>query len=544
MMIDVVLTGTAGEFPWQHGRVLRPASCTPSGLHDLLHRETHGSTADGVLFWDPSLGRPDAHLVHALLGGAGDVWHAGLRLGTGGLPRMLDFVTPTWPLNRDPDPDIEATSWRISMRACLVRTSALRAIGHLDPEFRSLAAAGLEWGHRLLERGAFVRHVPSIARDVSEPAITIPLDDELRFIRARFGGKWALWSVARHVLNTPATVGPLAAAAWSVRGDTKRRMRASFRSHGCGGAAPGAPIVSVIVPTVDRYPYLRVLLDQLRSQTVPPYQVIVVDQSPVQRRDAALAADFPDLPITVLTQDSPGQCTSRNAALKMATGDYILLLDDDVEVEPTLIEEHLRTLHAYDAASCSGVAHELGAGALPESYSFLRLSNVFPAGNTMVRREALAASGLFDLAYNRAQKADGDLGMRLYLSGAVMVLDPSISVLHHHAPSGGLRVHKSRTVTYASSRQSITQRHLPSVSEIYLAMRYFSPRQVREMLWHRTAGTFSARGGFARRVVKVVLSGVRLPLTVWEIRRRRAQAAAMLRNYPQIPTLERELQEA
>ena len=185
----------------------------------------------------------------------------------------------------------------------------------------------------------------------------------------------------------------------------------------------------------------------------------------------------------------------------------------------------------------SGVAHETGAGPLPENFRYTRASDVFPTNNTLIRRGILTRSGLFDLAYNRGARADGDLGMRVYQSGAVMVLNPAISVLHHHAPQGGLRTHKARVVTYASSRNSIFQRHLPSVTEIYLARRYFTARQVTEMLWQRVLGTFSVRGGIVRKVFKAIVSAILLPATLWEIRSRSRAARQMLQRFPLIPPL-------
>ena len=158
----------------------------------------------------------------------------------------------------------------------------------------------------------------------------------------------------------------------------------------------------------------------------------------------------------------------------------------------------------------------------------------------LFRKDVLYCSGLFDLAYERGQRADGDLGMRVYLSGALMVLNPDIRILHHHAPRGGLRSHKARVITYASSRKYITHRHIPSITEIYLAKRYFTPRQVREELWLRVFGTFSLKGSWWRKILKVLVSIVYLPHTLWVIRTRMREAVSMLRIYPQIARLKAE----
>jgi hypothetical protein len=127
--------------------------------------------------------------------------------------------------------------------------------------------------------------------------------------------------------------------------------------------------------------------------------------------------------------------------------------------------------------------------------------------------------------------------MRIYLKGIVMVLNPEISVIHHHAPAGGLRSHKARKETYAGSRRNLFHRHLPAVTEIYLVMRYFNRRQVREMLWQRIFGTFQIRGSIIKRALKLIIAGILLPHTLFEIRNRYIKAKDMFRHFPVIPGL-------
>ena len=174
---------------------------------------------------------------------------------------------------------------------------------------------------------------------------------------------------------------------------------------------------------------------------------------------------------------------------------------------------------------------------MPEDFTYTRTSNVFPTNNSLIRKEILQKSGLFDLAFDRGQRADHDLGMRIYLSGALMILSPEIAVFHHHAPVGGLRTHNARAITYARSRQKLSVRHLPSVTEFYLAQRYFSPRQVREMSWLRVFGTFSVRGSRAKKLMKILTGLVCLPDTLMQCHRKYRQAAVLLKTFPQISEL-------
>ncbi len=533
--VDLLLLGDSdAAVAWSLGEV-RKTAAEPAAVDAALRPILTGG-AQAVLFWDARLGPPPAELARRTLERPEDLWHAGLRLGLAGQPGLIDFVHPTWMHNRDPDPDLDATSWRLSLRACLVRAEVLRRLGGPRPAYETLDAAGLELGHRWLSRGALPRHLPALLPAPRKLAETLPLADAARFVYHRAGRRWTFWALARTVMSGAA--GPRQAlAAWrAATGDPRPPQPPPFRPLADEAAAQGGT-VTVLIPTLDRYPYLRVLLDQLRRQTHPPCEILVVDQTLPEHRAGGLEEEFADLPLSVIHRDAAGQCSSRNAGILAARGDFILFLDDDDEVEDDLIARHLATLDRFSAGVSSGVAEEVGAGPLPEDFTLLRASNVFPTNNTLLRREVLAGSGLFDLAYEHGERADGDLGMRVYLSGARMILNPAISVLHHHAPRGGLRQHRARVETYASSRRRLAHRHLPSATEIYLARRYFSHRQVREMLWMRAAGTLLVAGSPSRRLLKLALGLVLLPNTLLRIRRRTAQADAMLRDYPQIERL-------
>ncbi len=540
--VDLVWLGPAEDAPpWPRGSVSLAGS-SPGSVAEALDRLLASDKASPwILFWAPSAGGvPELDVLDRLPERPGDVFHAGLALGTGGLPGLIDFVTPTWMLNRDPDATIEAASWRLSLAACLVRTDALRQVGGLRGEFLSMTASGLELGHRLISRGAFVRHVPSLlgssAPSPSRP-VALPVEDELRFVVLRFGRRWARWALTRAVLT--GTVGAADAIAAARRLAHLQMLPSvpAYRRPASASASLPQGRVTVLIPTVDRYPYLLTLLEQLGRQTVPAHEVVVVDQTRRERRATDLEARFPDLPLRVITLDQAGQCSSRNAGLEAATGTYILFLDDDDEIPSDLIERHLRNLHRFRCEVSSGVAAEVGVGPLPESFTFIRTSDVFPTNNTLVARDVLVRSGLFDLAFDRGARADHDLGTRIYLSGAFMVMDPEISVVHHHAPQGGLRLHGARVVTYASSRTRLTHRALPGVTEIYLGRRYFSESQVQESLWIAVLGTFRIRGGWSRRLLKGLVSLALLPDTLWTLSTRGRAARRMMSSFPQIQAL-------
>lgn len=537
--VDLIWLGEdngAGDWPLGNVHHIRPDPCDVAAFID---ENASGSSAEFWLLWCPSVGAPNPDVIVRVAELPGDVWHAGLRLGMAGLPGIIDFVAPTWMLNRDPAGDKVATSWRISAMACLIRVDVLRQMGGFDPAFESLDTASLEFGHRCITRGVVVRHVPWMV-DRTLPPARLPLADEMRFLYNRFQGWQSHWALFRTILSGYAAPWQ-ALRAWSqARSIPPKKSPPPFQRSVPSPVGLPSGRVTVLIPTLDRYSYLRTVLAQLRHQTIPPLEIIVVDQTEPTQRDHGLKSDFADLPLRIFYQDRAGQCSSRNMGLQNAEGEYALLIDDDDEIPADLIESHLRNLRNTSADVSSGVADEIGAGPLPDNFTFTRSSDVFPTNNTLIRLDVLHSSGLFDLAYERGQRADGDLGMRVYLGGALMILEPTIRVLHHHAPRGGLRAHKARVITYASSRTHLFHRHLPSSSESYLAKRYFSPRQEREMFWLRAFGTLSARGGRRRKLLKAIVGSILMPHTLWVIWHRNKAAKQLLATYPQIPDLESE----
>ncbi len=537
--VDLIWLGHASKPPaWPMGRVYTSAP-SPKEVAKTIDMVC-SSPGDWVLLWDSKLGQPARETVVRALSQRGDLWHAGLALGLANSPEAIDFVAPSWMWNNDPDPSFDGTSWRLSLRCCLMPRQALQTLGNLDSRFETLEGAGLELGHRYARGGILVRYLPWLAPSAPPSApVPIPINDQILFLVIGYGRFWALWALVRgalsrrfRILDCAAALSTATAERPGIPADGYHPLTLSENDRTVDGC------VSVIIPTVDRYPYLKKLLEQLCGQTVRPREVFVVDQTAAPFRDPGLYQDFERrLPLRVIWMNEAGQCRSRNAALQEATGDYFLLLDDDIEVRTDFIENHLRTIARFQCDASCGVLIEDGAGRLPHDFTYIRASDVFPASNTMVSRGALRTSGLFDLAYDRRERADADLGIRLHRAGALLVLNPALDVVHRRALRGGLRNHKARVITYASSRQKLLHRHLPSISEIYYAQRYFQPRQVTEMLWLRAAGTISCRGDRLYRMAKAIIGAAMLPDTIRKIVTRREAAVTLSTCYPQIPQL-------
>jgi glycosyltransferase involved in cell wall biosynthesis len=92
-------------------------------------------------------------------------------------------------------------------------------------------------------------------------------------------------------------------------------------------AAAGNPVVSVIVPTFDRWPMVGEAVRSVLAQRYPLFELIVVDDGSTDGSAAKLSA-FGGR-VRVLRQARAGVSAARNAGARAARGRYFAFLDSD-----------------------------------------------------------------------------------------------------------------------------------------------------------------------------------------------------------------------
>jgi len=112
--------------------------------------------------------------------------------------------------------------------------------------------------------------------------------------------------------------------------------------------------VSVIFSTHDRPASLRAAVKSVLDQTLPPAEIIVVNDGP-RPIDESLAAAARQKGIAFREEhlEGPSLTRSRNRGLAMARGEVVLLLEDDVVLEPDYLTR-LTALYEADTASVVG----------------------------------------------------------------------------------------------------------------------------------------------------------------------------------------------
>jgi GT2 family glycosyltransferase len=221
-------------------------------------------------------------------------------------------------------------------------------------------------------------------------------------------------------------------------------------------AAP-APELSVLICSYRRKETLLECLRSFDAQTLDPARaelVVVLDGDEDGSADAVRALAL-RTPLRLLSRrENLGLASARSAAVALARGTTLLLVNDDTIAFPDLLERHLAA-HRAQAGRAIAV---LGSFEQPPSQLKSALMRVLEASglvfgyaglaagvdhdwmkfwgcNVSVPRAALAAAGAFDAGFRRYGCEDTDLGLRLAQRGVAVRFEPKARAWHRHVLS-------------------------------------------------------------------------------------------------------------
>jgi glycosyltransferase involved in cell wall biosynthesis len=89
------------------------------------------------------------------------------------------------------------------------------------------------------------------------------------------------------------------------------------------------PSISAVIPLYNGSKFIEAALLSVFAQTVPPTEVIVVDDGSTDRGPAQVKAMAERYPITLLSRPNGGQSSARNIGVAQSSGELIALLDQD-----------------------------------------------------------------------------------------------------------------------------------------------------------------------------------------------------------------------
>jgi len=226
------------------------------------------------------------------------------------------------------------------------------------------------------------------------------------------------------------------------------------------------PLISIIIPTLNRYKYLKNVLKDLENQNYKNFEVLIFDQS------TPFKADFYNgwkLDLKVEQQGEKALWLARNRAIQKSAGEYVLLYDDDSLVEIDWIENHIKCLDFFNAEISSGVSIAVIGSKVPKHYSIFRWSDQLDTGNVLIKKDVFRKVGMFDRQFEKQRQGDGEFGLRAYLAGFKNISNPLAKRVHLKVKDGGLREMGSWDAY--RPKKIFAPRPIPSV--LYLIRKYF-----------------------------------------------------------------------
>ncbi len=188
-----------------------------------------------------------------------------------------------------------------------------------------------------------------------------------------------------------------------------------------------APLVSVIVTTMDRPNLLTDALNSLLGQTYEHWEAVVVNDGGEDIGDRIATADRSGRIKYIHHPHNRGLSAARNTGISLSSGDILCYLDDDDRLLPEHLETIVTAMHrsgaglVYTEAEyvservANGERIELSRTApyshIDYSLERLHIGNFVPVNTWAHRRELIACAGDFDVTLDALE--DWDLLLRL-----------------------------------------------------------------------------------------------------------------------------------
>jgi glycosyltransferase involved in cell wall biosynthesis len=223
-----------------------------------------------------------------------------------------------------------------------------------------------------------------------------------------------------------------------------------------------SPVFSILIPTWNNLPYLKLCIDSLRKHASFPYQIIVhVNEG--NDGTGAWVESQADLGFT-FSEKNIGVCYALNQSRTLATADYLVYLNDDMVVCPGWDRSLLTEIQAigHEAFFLSSTAIEPAEtgnrcvivknfGEDPESFQEAALLKNFESlekkdwqGATwppnVVHKKIWDLVGGYSIEYSPGLYSDPDFSMKLWKAGIRLFKGVSSSRVYHFGGKSTSRI--------------------------------------------------------------------------------------------------------
>ncbi len=255
--------------------------------------------------------------------------------------------------------------------------------------------------------------------------------------------------------------------------------------------------VSAIIPTWNRADLLKSILTNLLSQSRVPNQIVVVDNGSSDTTQLVAREFGIDL---IVFPENRGFAAAVNEGIGRATGDWILIVNNDVVLAPEWLERLTATAErenaafavgkllrpngqseidgSWDLVSRAAYAWRCGYGK-PDSaiWSTPRTIAFAPMTAALFRRDVFERIGMLETRFESYYE-DVDFGVRCALAGVKGIYEPA-----------AVARHLSKTTL---GRGAARVYYLTARNQIFILAKYYSRRTLIRFAWPIFAGQLLA----------------------------------------------------
>lgn len=228
--------------------------------------------------------------------------------------------------------------------------------------------------------------------------------------------------------------------------------------------------VSVVIPNYNGMQYVKTCMDSLMQQTFPDFEILFVDNGSVDGSREYVETHYPETRMIAFPENT-GFCKAVNAGIKASESEYVVLLNNDTQVDADFLKELYMGIRdkkrAFSAAArmlqftardkiddagnfynALGWAYARGKGKPAVNYE--KEQKVFSAcaGAAIYRKKVFEKIGYFDEEHF-AYLEDMDIGYRAQIAGYENWYLPRAKVYHVGSGTTGSRYNQFK-IRYSS----------------------------------------------------------------------------------------------
>ncbi|MDD7738985.1 MAG: glycosyltransferase family 2 protein [Fusicatenibacter sp.] len=328
----------------------------------------------------------------------------------------------------------------------VVRRTLMERVGYLDPKFNG--AQDYEFIFRCVEAAEKIAHIPRILYHWRVHSASTADNPESKLYAYEAGRQAILGNLSRN----------------KERGDVV--LRSDYGFYDVSYPVEGNPLVSILIPNKDQHETLEKCIRSIRTKaTYSSYEIIVIENNSTEPETFELYRKLEKEKIRVIRYPNQGFNYSaiNNFGVKEAKGEYLLFLNNDIEViTPDFLEKMLGNCQRKNVGAVGAklyypdntIQHAgivIGIGGIA-GHAFLNMPrarsgylhkaslqmnvSAVTAACMMMKREVFEAVGGFEeklsVAFN-----DVDLCLRVGQAGWKIVYNPHVEMYHYESKSRG-----------------------------------------------------------------------------------------------------------